>query len=385
MNPSIVGWAHTPFGRLEGTLEDLIISVTRGAIEDAGITAADVDGVWLGHFNSGLVSDGFPAALAIQADQGLRWKPATRVENACASGSAALYSAAQAIKAGEARIALVIGAEKMTNNSTSAVGAALGGASYQKEEAGQTFPQIFAQYAAAYFEAFGDHSGDLAMIAAKNHRNGVGNPLAHMRKDVGFDFCNTVSDKNPIVADPLRVTDCSLISDGAAAIILVADDVAADFERAVTFRSMAHVQDVLPMSQRNLLAFEGPARAFATAFDAAGITAMDLDFAEVHDCFTIAELLCYEAMGLAETGKGSNAIADGTVFPDGDLPINLSGGLKSKGHPVGATGVSMHVMSAMQLTGSAGDLQKDGAELGCVFNMGGSGVANYCSVLERRN
>jgi acetyl-CoA C-acetyltransferase len=385
MNPSIVGWAHTPFGRLEGTLEDLIVSVTRGAIEDAGITAADVDGVWLGHFNSGLVSDGFPAALAIQADQGLRWKPATRVENACASGSAALYSAAQAIKAGEARIALVIGAEKMTNNSTSAVGAALGGASYQKEEAGQTFPQIFAQYAAAYFEAFGDHSGDLAMIAAKNHRNGVGNPLAHMRKDVGFDFCNTVSDKNPIVADPLRVTDCSLISDGAAAIILVADDVATDFERAVTFRSMAHVQDVLPMSQRNLLAFEGPARAFATAFDAAGITAMDLDFAEVHDCFTIAELLCYEAMGLAETGKGSNVIAAGTVFPDGDLPINLSGGLKSKGHPVGATGVSMHVMSAMQLTGSAGDLQKDGAELGCVFNMGGSGVANYCSVLERRN
>jgi acetyl-CoA C-acetyltransferase len=385
MNPSIVGWAHTPFGRLEGALEDLIVSVTRGAIDDAGITAADVDGVWLGHFNSGLVRDGFPAALAIQADQGLRWKPATRVENACASGSAALYSAAQAIKAGEVKVALVIGAEKMTNNSTSDVGIALAGASYQKEEAGQTFPQIFAQYAAAYFEAFGDHSGDLAMIAAKNHRNGVNNPLAHMRKDVGFDFCNTVSDKNPIVAHPLRVTDCSLISDGAAAVILVADEVAADFQRAVTFRSMAHVQDILPMSQRDLLAFEGPARAFAAAFDAAGITATDLDFAEVHDCFTIAELLVYEAMGLAETGKGSNVIAAGTVFPDGELPINLSGGLKSKGHPVGATGVSMHVMAAMQLTGEAGDLQKDGAELGCVFNMGGSGVANYCSILERRD
>jgi len=385
MKPSIVGWAHTPFGRLDGTLEDLIVSVTSGAIEDAGITAADVDGVWVGHFNSGLVSDGFPAALAIQADQGLRWKPATRVENACASGSAALYSAANAIRAGEAKIALVIGAEKMTSNSTKDVGIALAGASYQREEAGLTFPQIFAQYAAAYFEAYGDHSGDLAMIAAKNHRNGVNNPLAHMRKDVGFDFCNTVTDKNPIVADPLRVTDCSLISDGAAALILVADEVAADFERSVRLRSMAHVQDVLPMSQRNLLAFEGPARAFAAAFAAAGISATDLDFAEVHDCFTIAELLVYEAMGLAESGKGSNVIADGTVFPDGELPINLSGGLKSKGHPVGATGVSMHVMAAMQLTGSAGDLQKDGAELGCVFNMGGSGVANYCSILERRN
>lgn len=385
MNPSIVGWAHSPFGRLEATLEDLIITVTRDAIAHAGISAADVDGVWLGHFNSGLVSDGFPASLAIEADEGLRWKPATRTENACASGSAALYSAANAIKAGEAKIALVIGAEKMTNNSTKDVGVALGGASYQKEEAGQTFPQIFAQYAAAYFKAFGDHSGDLAMIAAKNHRNGVNNPLAQMRKDVGFDFCNTVSDKNPIVADPLRVTDCSLISDGAAALILVADDVAASFERAVTFRSMAHVQDVLPMSRRDLLKFEGPARAFAAAFNAAGITHRDLDFAEVHDCFTIAELLAYEAMGLAETGKGASVIADGTVFPDGELPINLSGGLKSKGHPVGATGVSMHVLSAMQLTGTAGDFQKEGAELGCVFNMGGSGVANYCSVLERRN
>jgi acetyl-CoA C-acetyltransferase len=385
VNPSIVGWAHTPFGRSEGTLEDLIATVTHGAIADAGITAADVDGVWLGHFNSGLVSDGFPASLAIQAEQGLRWKPATRVENACASGSAALYSAAQAIKAGETKIALVIGAEKMTSRSTAEVGAALGGAAYQREEAGKTFPQIFAMYAAAYFEAFGDHSGDLAQIAAKNHRNGVKNPLAHMRKDVGFDFCNTVSDKNPIVADPLRVTDCSLISDGAAALILVADDVAAGFDRAVTFRSMAHVQDILPMSQRNLLGFEGPARAFATAFRGAGIGVKDLDFAEVHDCFTIAELLCYEAMGLAETGRGSDVIAAGTPFPDGDLPINLSGGLKSKGHPVGATGVSMHVMAAMQLTGAAGEFQKEGAELGCVFNMGGSGVANYCSVLERRN
>jgi len=385
VNPSIVGWAHTPFGRSEGTLEDLIATVTHGAIADAGITAADVDAVWVGHFNSGLVSDGFPASLTLQAEQGLRWKPATRVENACASGSAALYSAAQAIRAGDAKIALVVGAEKMTSRSTAEVGAALGGAAYQREEAGKTFPQIFAMYAAAYFEAFGDHSGDLAMIAAKNHRNGVKNPLAHMRKDVGFDFCNTVSDKNPIVADPLRVTDCSLISDGAAALILVADDVAADFERAVTFRSMAHVQDILPMSQRNLLGFEGPARAFATAFEGAGIKVNDLDFAEVHDCFTIAELLCYEAMGLAETGKGSNVIAAGTPFPDGDLPINLSGGLKSKGHPVGATGVSMHVMAAMQLTGNAGEFQKEGAELGCVFNMGGSGVANYCSVLERRN
>ena len=385
MNPSIIGWSHLPFGRRDDTLEEMIISVARGAIADAGISSNEIDATWLGHFNSGLVADGFPASLTIQADEGLRWKPATRVENACASGSAAIYNAINAIKAGDAEIVLVVGAEKMTNNSTADVAAALGGASYQKEEAGLSFPQIFAQFAQAYFEEFGDHSSTLATIAAKNHANGAKNPLAHMRKDVGFDFCNTVSDKNPIVADPLRVTDCSLISDGAAAIVIASDDVAKQYDRAIRFRSTAHVQDVLPMSRRKLTDFEGPARAFTTAFDRAGIQVDDLDFAEIHDCFTIAELLVYEAMGLAPKGKGASALEQGTVFPDGDLPINLSGGLKAKGHPVGATGVSMHVMSAMQLTGEAGDLQKPDAELGCVFNMGGSGVANYCSILERRN
>lgn len=273
----------------------------------------------------------------------------------------------------------------MTNNSTKDVSDALGGASYQKEEAGLSFPHIFAQFAQAYFAEFGDHSAALATIAAKNHANGTRNPLAHMRKDVGFEFCNTVSDKNPMVAEPLRVTDCSLISDGAAALVIASDDVAKNHERAIQFRSTAHVQDILPMSRRNLTDFEGPKRAFATSFDQAGISVGDLDFAEIHDCFTIAELLVYEAIGLTPKGEGASALEDGTVFPDGDLPINLSGGLKAKGHPVGASGVSMHVLSAMQLAGEAGELQKQDAELGCVFNMGGSGVANYCSVLERRS
>jgi acetyl-CoA C-acetyltransferase len=385
MNPSMIGWSHIPFGRLDDNLEEMIIKVARGAIADAGIDAGEVDAMWLGHFNSGMVPDGFPASLTIQADEGLRWKPATRVENACASGSAALYSAISAINAGEAKVALVVGAEKMTNNSTADVTTALSGAAYQKEEHGVSFPQVFAQYATAYFEEFGDHSSTLATIAAKNHANGVNNPLAHMRKDVGFEFCNTVSDKNPMVAPPLRVTDCSLISDGAAAVIIAADDVAKNHSRAVRFRSTAHVQDILPMSRRKLTDFEGPARAFASAFGKAGITVDDLDFAEIHDCFTIAELLVYEAMGLAPKGKGAQVLEDGTVYRGGSLPINLSGGLKAKGHPVGATGVSMHVMTAMQLTGEAGDIQADKADLGCVMNMGGSGVANYCSVLERRN
>ncbi|MNL30801.1 3-oxoadipyl-CoA/3-oxo-5,6-dehydrosuberyl-CoA thiolase [compost metagenome] len=178
------------------------------------------------------------------------------------------------------------------------------------------------------------------------------------------------------------MSDCSLISDGAAALVMVSEERSNGFENAVAFRSAAQVNDYLPMSRRDLLAFEGPAEAFQRAYQEAGVTVHDLDFAEVHDCFTIAELLVYEAMGLAPRGKGRRVIDDGTVMAGGALPVNLSGGLKAKGHPVGATGVSMHVMAARQLVNQAGAMQKQGAALGCVFNMGGSGVANYCSILE---
>jgi acetyl-CoA C-acetyltransferase len=383
MDARIVGWGHTRFGRLEGqTLEDLILEAGGAALAHAGIEADAVDAIWLGHFNSGLVPDGFASSLVLGLDEGLRFKPATRVENACASGSAAVYAARDAIRAGRVRTALVIGAEKMTAKDTAGVTAALAGASYQAEEAGVSFPQIFARFASAYFQAHGDRSAALARIAAKNHHNALANPLAQMRKEVGFDFCNTVSDKNPMIAAPLRMTDCSLISDGAAALVMVAEDVAGDFPRSVGFRAAVQVNDFLPMSRRDILAFEGPTEAFSRAYAEAGVGPGDLSFAEVHDCFTIAELLAYEAMGLAPPGQGARAIDDGVVLRDGTLPVNLSGGLKAKVHPVGATGVSMHVLAAMQLTAEAGEMQLPGAELGCVFNMGGSGVANYCSILE---
>lgn len=379
----IVGWGHTKFGRLEGKLlEDLIVDAGREAIEHAGVDPAEIDGVWLGHFNNGLVDDGFASSMALSIDEAMRFTPCTRLENACASGSAAVYAARNAIRAGEAKIALVIGVEKMTLRDTQGVTDALAGASYQKEEGGVSFPQVFAQFAQSYFQANGDQSATLAHIASKNHMNAMHNPLAHLQKPLDFDFCNTVSDRNPLIAAPLRMSDCSLISDGSAALIMVSDELVDDFETAVAFRAAVQVNDYLSMSRRDLLAFEGPAEAFNRAYEAAGITVDDLDFAEVHDCFTIAELLVYEAMGLAPRGKGHRVIDDGTVFADGKLPVNLSGGLKAKGHPVGATGVSMHVMAARQLTNRADGMQKQGAELGCVFNMGGSAVANYCSILE---
>jgi acetyl-CoA C-acetyltransferase len=221
------------------------------------------------------------------------------------------------------------------------------------------------------------------MIAAKNHKNGVSNPYAQMRKDLGFDFCRNASDKNPYVAGPLKRTDCSLVSDGAAALVLCDVETALRLNKAVAFRAAQHVQDFLPMSRRDILKFEGCAQAWKQALAQAGTSLNDLSLVETHDCFTIAELIEYEAMGLAPEGRGADAVKDGTVAKDGRLPINPSGGLKSKGHPIGATGVSMHALAAMQLTGTAGDMQVRDAKLAGLFNMGGAAVANYVSILER--
>ncbi len=378
----IIGWGHTRFGRLAQGLEELIVEAGAEALEHAGLAPGDVEAIFVGHFNGAMVGEGFPASLALGIHPDLRFTPATRLENACASGSAAVYAARDAIEAGRARAALVIGVEKMTHLPTAEVARALGHAAYQPEEAGLSFPEVFAMFARAYFERYGDHTRTLAEIAAKNHANAMANPLAHLHKELAVEFCETASDKNPVVAEPLKVTDCSLVSDGAAALVMVADDMAASAPRAVKFRAAVQVNDYLPMSRRDPLAFEGPARAMRGAIAAAGLTLDDIDLAEVHDCFTIAELLVYEAMGLTGPGQGRRALEEGIVRPGGALPVNLSGGLKAKGHPVGATGVSMHVLVARQVMGEAGEMQIKDAARGLVFNMGGSGVANYASVLE---
>ena len=385
MDTCIVGWAHTKFGKHEGVdIEGLIEQVAGAAIADAGIGADEVDASFVGLFNNGFSKQDFPSSLALQSIPELRFKPATRYENACASGSAAIHGARDFLAAGRGRFALVIGAEKMTATPGPEIGDHLLGASYRKEEGDipAGFAGVFGRIAERYFQANGDQSDALASIAAKNHKNGVDNPYAQMRKDLGYDFCRTVSEKNPYVAPPLKRTDCSLVSDGAAALILTDEDTARGMAKAVRFRGAAHVNDYLPLSRRDPTRFEGAARAWSMALEQAGLTLDDLSFAEMHDCFTIAELLAYEAMGLAPYGQGARAILDGTTAAGGRLPINRSGGLKAKGHPVGATGVSMHVIAAMQLTGQAGDMQLPRADIAGVFNMGGAAVANYVSILE---
>jgi acetyl-CoA C-acetyltransferase len=386
MTACIVGWAHTPFGKLnDETVESLVVRVAGDALADAGIGPRDVDEIVLGHFNAGFSAQDFTASLVLQASPDLRFKRATRVENACATGSAAVHQGIKAIAARAARIVLVVGVEQMTTTPGPEIGRNLLKASYVREEADIDggFAGIFGKIAGLYFQKWGDQSDALAMIAAKNHKNGVGNPYAQMRKDLGYEFCRTESEKNPFVAGPLKRTDCSLVSDGAAAVVLADVETALSLKKAVAFRAAEHVQDFLPMSKRDILKFEGCAQAWKHALAKAGLKLVDLSFVETHDCFTIAELIEYEAMGLAPEGQGARVMAEGLTQKDGRLPVNPSGGLKAKGHPIGATGVSMHALSAMQLTGTAGDLQVRNARLGGIFNMGGAAVANYVSILER--
>jgi acetyl-CoA C-acetyltransferase len=382
----IVGWAHTPFGRLEGeTVESLIVRVATEALADAGVPAADVDEIVLGHFNAGFSAQDFTASLVLQASADLRFKRASRVENACATGSAAVHQGLKPIAANSARIVLVVGAEQMTTTPGLEIGRNLLKASYVREEAeiDGGFAGIFGQIASRYFQRWGDQSDALARIAAKNHKNGVGNPYAQIRKDLGYEFCRTESEKNPRVAGPLKRTDCSLVSDGAAAVVLADVTTALKLGKAVAFRAAEHVQDFLPMSKRDVLKLEGCAQAWTRALASAGIALSNLSFIETHDCFTIAELMEYEAMGLVPEGQGARAVAEGLTEKSGPLPVNPSGGLKAKGHPIGATGVSMHALTAMQLMGAAGEMQVKDASLGGIFNMGGTAVANYVSILER--
>ncbi|MBP2267750.1 acetyl-CoA C-acetyltransferase [Pseudarthrobacter sp. PvP004] len=390
----LTGWGHSKFGKLgDETLESLIVQVAGEAISNSGLAPKDIDEIYLGQFNSGMQPLGFTSSLALQLSADLANVPATRTENACASGSAAFQQGVKAVLSGTARNVLVIGAEKMTDAGADVVGAALLGASYEMAgKASSTgFTGLFAEVAKHYDKRYGagingpgfeNGLGDvLGSIAAKNHRNGMDNPYAQMHRDFGVEFCRTISEKNPMVAEPLRRTDCSPVSDGAAAVVL-STSATGGATAPVRLAGFGHANDFFPAEKRDPTEFAATRASWERALGMAGVDIEDLDFAEVHDCFTIAELIMYEAMGLTPRGEGARAIKEGWVFKDGKLPINVSGGLKAKGHPVGATGVSQHVIAAMQLSGTAGDMQLPNARRGAVQNMGGVGIANYVSVLE---
>lgn len=385
---NIIGWGHNKFGRNDTqTTEDMISEVVSEAISHAQVDPKEIDNIVVGTFNNGFQKQDFHGALPAINCEVLKHVPSLRVENACATGSAAIHTALNSIEAKRSKLNLVVGVEKMTDRSTKEAGDILLGASYRKEEdkIDGGFAGVFAQITDTYFQRYGDQTKYLSKIAAKNHKNGALNPYAHMQVDLGFDFCNKVSEKNPLVAPPLKRSDCSMISDGAAALIIADDELSLEAEKAISFKARVQMNDLMPMSKRDKTEFRGAALSWKKALSDAQINLMDLSFVETHDCFTIAELIEYEAMGLTQRGEGYKVLEEGTVYKDGKLPINPSGGLKAKGHPVGATGVSQHIMACMQLVGEAKDMQIKDASLGGIFNMGGSAVANYVSILERKS
>ena len=385
---NIIGWGHNKFGRNDAqSTEDMIAEVVSEAISHAQVDPKDIDNIVVGTFNNGFQKQDFHGALPAINCEVLKHVPSLRVENACATGSAAIHTALNSIEAKRSKLNLVVGVEKMTDRSTKEAGDILLGASYRKEEdkIDGGFAGVFAQITDTYFQRYGDQTKYLSKIAAKNHKNGAVNPYAHMQVDLGFDFCNKVSEKNPLVAPPLKRSDCSMISDGAAALIIADDELSLEAEKAISFKARVQMNDLMPMSKRDKTEFRGASLSWKKALSDAQINLMDLSFVETHDCFTIAELIEYEAMGLTQRGEGYKVLEEGTVYKDGKLPINPSGGLKAKGHPVGATGVSQHVMACMQLVGEAKDMQIKDASLGGIFNMGGSAVANYVSILERKS
>lgn len=416
-NVSIVGAYNTQFGNFVKknketgevadlrSIYDLMLEAGRGAIADAGIDPNDIDGVWVGSCAPGIFANQeHIAAYAPEiAPEALRFKPMNRVEDACSSGSVAIYNAIYALESGRARIALVLGVEKMNLLDTKGVTHALATCSYWPEEGavGYTFPGLFAEYAKGYAVRYGLDRGVLAKmlaaVSALNYRNGIDNPLAHFGKGGVADRLGLVTaeailalpeEKNPLIAEPLRLHDCSLVSDGAAALVLVRDDLSlAKSEKAVKVAGISQVNERLPLSVRpNMHELIAGKRAVQQAFSEAGITIADVDLAEVHDCFTINQLLCTEALGLSADGRAGYDYMEGRFTrEDEHCPINLSGGLKAKGHPVGATGVSMHALVYKQLIGQpiGAAPTKKRPTVGVTFNVGGSSVTNCVTVLRK--
>ncbi len=386
----IIGAYNTKFGNLEEqTIYSLYEEAAKGAIKDAGINVNDIDAVFVGNYSGGSFNNQeHIAPFGVNILPELRHKPMYRTENACASGTSAIHLGEMAIQSGKAKKVLVVGVEKMNSLDTKNTALALAKASYWAKEGtkGYTFPGLFAEYAKGWMKHYGYDEdflkGYLAEISSKAYNFGSQNPLAHLQKARSKEeILNIPDEKNPMIAYPLRLHDCSLISDGAAAVILSSDKTDKSVEIAATSSASDYLNIV--GSNRNNYFLDGAAEAAKKAFEEANMTINDIQVAEVHDCFTITELLIYSALGLAEKGKEFEALENKDVYLGGRCVINPSGGLKAKGHPVGATGVSMHALMYKQLTDNAIGVQVENAKAGLILNIGGSGATNMVSILKR--
>ncbi len=408
---SIIGAYNTAFGAFvhkdkatglmtdTRTYYDLLIEAGRGAIADAGLEAKDIDAIYVGSCSpASFINQEHVAPIAAEIDPALRFKPMTRCECACASSSVALYDAVYAIEAGRARHVLVIGVEKMNLLPTPQMTHVLACCSHWPSEGskGWNFPMLFAEYAKGYQALHGIATPDLEQmlwtVGALAYRHGAENPLAHVRNGpqtvAEIMKLNELDErgrsKNMVIAAPLRLHDCSLVSDGAAALVITQTAHVSDKHRAVEIAGIGHSVERLPENVRpNMHTLMAGQDAVAKAYKEAGISPSDIDLAEVHDCFTINQIMSVEALGLAEAGRAGHDYLNGRFTRDDRVAVNLSGGLKAKGHPVGATGASMHTLIYKQLIGEPIGVPARKADIGVAFNVGGSAVTNCVTVLRK--
>ena len=383
-NVRVAGAGLTPFGNApERTSRDLFAEASIAAFEDSGVPRADVEAVLYGNF-MGELSEHQGHQGPLMAEAAGVTAPATRYEAACASSGAAVRDAVTRIRNGESDVLLVGGAERMTNLGTAGATEALAIAADDLWEvrAGMTFPGAYALMAQAYFDRYGGDREDLAHIAVKNHENALNNEKAQYQSAIEVDDVLEA----PPISSPLGLYDSCPISDGAAAVVLVSDEYAAErgLDAPVAITGTGQGGDRMALHDREYLA-RSPAAVEASeeAYDDAGVSASDVDFAEVHDCFTIAEVLAIEALGIEQVGEGISAARDGRTTADGATPINLSGGLKAKGHPVGATGVSQVAEIATLLAGEHPNSEYVAdATTGVAHNAGGTVASATVHVME---
>lgn len=382
MKVAVIGVGITKFGEhWEKSLRDLAIEAGTKALEDADLRGKDLDAIYLGNMSAGRFIGQEHIGALVSGELGLSI-PATRVEGACASGGLALRQAVLSILSGQHDIVLAGGAEKMTDLMTSSVTLTLMGAGDQEWEAyyGATFPSLYAMMARRHMYEFGTTREQMALVAVKNHRNARHNPIAQFRKEIKVeDVLNA-----PLVADPLTLLDCSPITDGAAAIILCKAELARKFtDTPVYIIASAQASDTLALhDRRSITTLDATVKAGREAYKQAGISPEDIDLAEVHDCFTIAEIMAVEDLGFCKKGEGGKLVEEGQTEIGGKIPINTSGGLKAVGHPVGATGIKQAVEIVLQLRGEAGKRQVN-AEIGLTHNVGGTGATAVVHIFKR--
>ncbi len=379
---AVVGIGKTAFGAFpDRDLRSLAVEAGQKSLADANLRADQVEAFYLGNFAGPSFVGQNHLAPYVAGAMGITGVPATRFEAACASSGAAFFHAWSAVAAGIYDVVVVAGVEKMTSQTTPRVAEILAGAGDMSGEmrAGATFPALFAMIARRHMYQYGTTREQLAAVAVKNHANGAKNPLAHMKKVITVE--QALAGKP--VAEPLTVYDCSLVSDGAAAVVICAEERAAEFTgKPVRVLGVSQTSDRVAMDEKGDITTLQAVRSSAEkAYRMAGVTAAEIQFAEVHDCFTIAEILSYEDLGFVAKGEGGPYAQSGATCVRGERPVNASGGLKAKGHPVGATGVGQICDVVLQIRGEAGELQVARRELGLAQNLGGSGATSVVTIL----